>query len=77
MGLLNGFGSVDVIHEADKSKTLALPLRIGLEDGRGCQSNPGKHLLVLLSVQLLGVDVGEMFLCSQTCHAFLNTKQCE
>jgi len=76
---IDSFGSVDVVLVVDKSKALALSLSVDLEDGRGDRSKLGEQILELLlrdlSVQVLDVDVGELFLLLINFgHAFLIIK---
>jgi len=74
---LDRSGSIEVVLEIDESKAFALSLSIDLEDGRGDGSKIGEHLLEFflrdLSVQILDVDVGKLFLLLVDFgHAFLN-----
>ena len=77
--VIDSGGSIDVVLEVDESKALALSLSIDLEDGGGDRSKLGEQLLELLlgdlSIQVLDVDVGELFLLLVDFgHAFLITK---
>jgi hypothetical protein len=63
---LDRFGSIEMILEVDESKTSALPLGIDLKDGGGDGPEVGEQLpqsfLTDIRVQVLDVDVGELFL---------------
>jgi len=77
---INSFGSIDVGLEVDESKAFALSLGVGLEDSGSDRSELGEHFpeffLRDLSVQVLDVDVGELFLLLVDLgHAFLIQKQ--
>jgi hypothetical protein len=76
---IDSFGSIEMVLEVDETKAFALPLKIDLEDGGGDCSKLGEHLpeffLRDLSVQVLDVDVGELFLLLVNFgHAFLIKK---
>jgi len=79
---IDSFGSIDVVLVVDESKALAVSLGIDLEDSRGDRSKLGEQILELLlrdlSVQVLDVDVGELFLLLVDFgHAFLIIKLCK
>ena len=82
MECIDGCGSIDVVLEVDKSKALALSLSIDLEDSGGDRSELGEQSLELLfrdlSVQVLDVDIGKLFLLLVDFgHAFLTMKPCK
>jgi hypothetical protein len=73
---LDSFGGIEVALVVDKSKAFTLSLSIDLEDGRGDRSEVGEHLpeffLRDFSIQVLDVNVGELFLLLVDLgHAFL------
>ena len=73
---IDSLRSIEVVLKVDETKAFALSLRIDLEDSGGDWSEIGEHLpeffLRDLSVQVLDVDVGELFLLLvDFCHAFL------
>ena len=77
---IDSFRSVEVVLKVDETKALALSLRIDLEDSGGDWSEIGEHLpesfLRDLSIQVLDVDVGELFLLLvDFCHTFLIGKR--
>jgi hypothetical protein len=79
---VDSLGSINVILKVDESKTLALSLRIDLEDSGGDRSEIGEHLPEFfirdLSVQALDVDIGELFLLLVDFgHVFLIEKVCK
>ena len=79
---INRLGSIDVVLEVDESKSLALSLRVNLEDGGGDRPKLGEQFLELLlrdlSVQVLDVDVSELFLLLVDFgHPFLIAKPCK
>ena len=79
---VDSFGSIKMVLEVDESEASALPVRIDLEDCGGNRSKLGEHVLEFflrdLSVQVLDVDVGELFLLLvDFSHAFLITKLCK
>ena len=76
---LDSIGSIDVALKVDESKASASSLGIYLKDSRGDRSELSEHIpeffLRDLSIQVLDVDVGELFLLLVNFgHAFLINK---
>ena len=77
---IDSCGSINVVLEIDESKSFALSIGINLKDSGGDRSKLGEHLPELflrdLGVQVLDVDVGELFLLLVNFgHAFLITNR--